>query len=262
MLVVLFAACLLISGCDAQEVRTRWADRPITVDGDDSDWAAIPTTYLKDSPVQLGLRNDNDNLYVLLSSVDPSWAMAIRFGNLTLWFDTTGETEEKRGLRFRGGVPPSEIFNKLFIGEERPGADFPEDPAMHENGEAPFGEFSIVNDKGETAIELDGSAGPSAGFGAPRASFAFEFSVPLGAVETSLFAVGAEPGQQVGIGIEWGDVDRDAIRDARDDVMESKPGVAEQQDGRLRGTRRGGSVMLPSQDKIWVITTLALPESR
>jgi hypothetical protein len=240
-------------------MKTRWADRPVTVDGDDKDWLSVPTAYLKDSAVQLGLRNDNDNLYLLLSSVDPRWALAVRFGNLTLWIDTTGEAEEERGIRFRGGVPVSEVFEQLASerGELEPGGE--RSRAVFEDLESSLAELSVIAGDTETSIAVDGSDGPAASFGRSRASFAFEFGIPLKADEDDLFAVGAGPGDPITVGIEWGDIDKDALEEARDRMSERMSELDEARNEDFRGPPGERATIFTSQGKVWVTTTLASP---
>jgi len=258
----LCAMCILTAGCDPQEVRTRWADRPINIDGDTKDWTSIPTSYLSDSAVQLGLRNDAENLYILLSSVDPRWAISIRFGSLTLWFDTTGEKQKQHGIRFKGGVSPVEMFEQLSADEERfrdmSDDEHPEQEMEHQS----FSEFTMVG-KDDIEIPLDqhGSGGPAVGFGVPKGAYVYEFSIPLPHSDTASFALGAQPGDPVAIGIEWGDVDRDAMNDhmsAMRDEMGNKGGGTNgrRMSGGL-GSRPGRAGMMTYQDELWVTTVLA-----
>ena len=185
---------------------------------------------------------------------------------MTLWFDNTGERKERYGIRFRGGISPSEMFEKFPSGEDRfddRWDDGERGPASHEES---FAEMTIVDKERdvETRIELDGSSGPTAGFGAPKGAYVFEFSIPLMPTDNASFSVGAKPGDAIAMAIEWGDVDRDAMRDQLSASHDQGRGRSGDKGGSGSGGYPGpssrGPRMMISEEKLWVTTTLAVPD--
>ena len=68
-----------------------------------TEWPSGSTVYFEDSGVQLGLRNDSQNLYILFRFGNQAWARAIRMGGLTLWLDNSGKKKKDIGIRYNGG---------------------------------------------------------------------------------------------------------------------------------------------------------------
>ena len=52
----------------AQTSTSKWQSKPIIIDGDGSDWEAIPRFFNSDSNVKYEFRNDSKNLYLILKS--------------------------------------------------------------------------------------------------------------------------------------------------------------------------------------------------
>ena len=102
-LLVTFLSSILLTGCKTQEVQTNWSSAPVKVDGKMDDWANTPMLYFEESGVQLGLRNDSENLYILFRFNNEAWTQAIRMGGLTIWFDNSGKKKKGQGIRYTGG---------------------------------------------------------------------------------------------------------------------------------------------------------------
>lgn len=234
--VSILAAAWLASGCMPQKVDSYWATRPMRIDGQIADWDTVPLTYFKDSDVQLGLCNDNTNLYILFCTYDARWMQAIRRGGLTLWLDDSGKKKKIFGVRYVGGPPPSELEkSSLMSGGEWPGASpggsrgglsggspggpsggTPGVPRGHslggETGLSNEGQrfvsdqVSIIHKEKDktTTLLARGPGGPAAKAGVSEDVYAYEFSIPLrSAVDhDSVFVM--RPGETIYIGLELG----------------------------------------------------------
>jgi hypothetical protein len=83
ILLVVVTAAIVFPGCGGKKFTSVWNDRAITVDGDYSDWGgSLP--YLDRQSMYLGIRNDGDNLYILLKTVDLRAQMLVLRTGLTL----------------------------------------------------------------------------------------------------------------------------------------------------------------------------------
>jgi hypothetical protein len=97
----LFSICLL--SCGGLKLDSHWLDRNITIDGDDSDWQDLKW-YVKDWPVDIGIANDADFLYVNLSTADRSLQRQAIMRGFELWVDPGGGKGRVLGVRYPLGM--------------------------------------------------------------------------------------------------------------------------------------------------------------
>lgn len=67
---VLLAIIASSTGVSAQVSSSKWQKQVLTIDGDGSDWGALPRFFNDESNVQYEFRNDDKNLYLILKSTD------------------------------------------------------------------------------------------------------------------------------------------------------------------------------------------------
>ena len=95
--VVVFSS--LLGGCSrTPTLRSHRTGTPITVDGSDTDWGA-GRYVLEDTPLTLGLANDDDYLYVSLATADRAIQMQVVTRGVELWLDPEGGKESYFGVR-------------------------------------------------------------------------------------------------------------------------------------------------------------------
>lgn len=70
--VVFLLASALLSCSSATQLSSVWKTNEIKIDGNASDWSSYQTN-IKDSPVSLGLRNDDEFVYLCLMSPNPQF---------------------------------------------------------------------------------------------------------------------------------------------------------------------------------------------
>jgi hypothetical protein len=249
-------------GCKQREVACYWQAGEVRIDGEVDDWAGIPGEYYKEQGLVFSVSSDSTNLYLLLSFRNPAWAMAIRQTGLTIWLDPEGGKSKDFGLRYRGGPTPAQIRDLPGVGHLSP-LGMPR-PDKHDQGDVAdtgaFNELRVFSrgNKDGRAIFADGSQGPSASYGLPKGVFCYELSIPLtgGAGET--VSLSARPGQMIGIGAHWGEMNIRERRPSRGDGVRS-PGRG--------GPRPGGGFGGPGADRrpglleeqnMWMRTRLAL----
>jgi hypothetical protein len=257
----------LVVACKTQEVQTRWSPGPVKVDGEMDEWASGSTVYFEDLGVQLGLSNDSQNLYVLFRFSNHAWARAIRMGGLTLWLDNSGKKKKDLGISYTGG--PSMLDLPMQGSSSRGGFREAMTPEMQqrlaEMEQNPAGQITLIHKKGSQEITLrpDGSGGPAAGFASPRGIYTYEFSIPLEKGDVFDCAIGAEPGQTISLGFEWGGMskeDRQKMMERMGGGMGSPPpGSMSGGRGGMGGRPGGPRMRSAEKQELWVKTQLALP---
>ncbi len=100
--VTLLYTILFFMGCSPiLLVNSSREDKNIIVDGDEKDWNN-KTFYLNQQNILLGVRNDEEYLYLFLKIVDRQQIRNIRMAGLTIWLDPNGSDSKSYGIRIPG----------------------------------------------------------------------------------------------------------------------------------------------------------------
>ncbi len=87
------------SGCRGPlDLTSNWTGSPVAIDGSSSDWTAL--TAVETPPLSLGARNDQQNLYLCLSTADPDLQTQILFAGFTAWFPSSHQDARPFGIQF------------------------------------------------------------------------------------------------------------------------------------------------------------------
>jgi hypothetical protein len=279
LMLLAFAGLILMGGCKNTEVQSHWSAEPVKVDGEMTEWPSGSTVYFEDSGVQLGLRNDSQNFYILFRFGNQAWARAIRMGGLTLWLDNSGKKKKDIGIRYNGGPSPSEMQKREmpnrggFLDSLTP----EQQQRLIDMQTAAAHQIIVINKKSdqEITISADGSSGPAVSFGSPQGTYTYEFSIPLEKSDLSHYGIGAQPGQAICLGLEWGGMsesNRERMREERGGGMGGggeggggRGGMGGGQHGGGRGGMGGGrggpGMQSPEKQELWVKTKLSLPST-
>ncbi len=248
------------SGNAAGDLECRWANRPIEVDGQVTDWDSIPTAYIEDEGFIVGLCNDSTNLYILFRFRDMKWLRSIRMSGLTLWLDANGKKKKEFGFRYRGGPSFAEM-QELLGSEDREFVDHMPPERMERTGHRMSGEVDEITviyrgrEQPET-IRANGSGGPAVCFASSGMLFTYEFSVPLQTSDYGTYGMGAQQGKEICVGIEWGGMNRDDRPEGP--PMGGGEGFGGVRDGGRMGGGRPGRRMEPAeQHEFWAKATLS-----
>jgi hypothetical protein len=269
LLLLTLTSSTLLTGCKTQEVRTHWSAEPVQVDGEMTGWDGMATTYFEELGVQLGLCNDSEKLYILFRFNNQAWAQAIRMGGVVLWLDNSGKKKKGFGIRYTGGLSLSELqkmrpsdkggFRETLTPEQQ--------QRLAEMEKTLSDQITIIDNKNsqEKTMRADGSGGPAVCFASPQGTYTYEFSIPLKSGDVFDYGIGAEPGQVICLGLEWGGMGKEN-RQRMMDRMEGGPpgGMGGGPPGGMVGGRGGGPPgggrMQPLEEQeLWVKTQLASP---
>ena len=208
--IVVLAASGLAAG---QAVESLWASGPMTIDGVAQEWDASTPIIDEGSRVEYALRNDGRNLYIIMVFKNPLYKSTLDYTGMKIYFTTGTKKSKDFGILFqkkqltaeglianlqkRGQAPTEEqnaeirkksthiIFSEEVIRPKKAAA--PTDPAVATD--PPI--FRTI-EKGRLAV--------------------CEFRIPLSRIN-QLGGIGAEPGQSILLGFEWGGMTAQIMRD-------------------------------------------------
>ena len=224
---------LLVSGLSGCSSYTTYATnslpalQQIKIDGKTEDWLGA-LSIIEDGSVSVGFRNDRESLYICLMVEEEFLQAQIMRQGLTLWLDPRGGTSKALGIRYPLGMPRGERPEEA--GDESgppPTEGFPQEARS---------ELEIIRSQKEAPQRMEiGEAHGIEIIAVPtRGLLVYELKIPLLQTESQLIAVGAQPGQTIGIGFETPKPDRSQAPGPRSGGM---PGGG--------GGRPGGGGMPP-----------------
>ncbi len=269
--ILLFLAIFMISflaGCKTQEIEGHWISESIQIDGQRTEWNNIPATYFEDYDIAIGLCNDSDNFYFFFSFRNPMWAHAIRTTGLTLWLDGGGKKKKDLGIRYIGRPSLEEL-------RKNSGFDMPDKFAERlkerdDRREENPNQITILDKKNDREEILAAAApeGPAVGFASSKDIYTYEFRLPLAESGLGQYGFGANPGETVCIGAEWGEGEFDMGERQRPGGMgggipggggRGMPGGGGGRGGGGFGRHGGTRPQFPEKQEIWIKTRLAIP---
>lgn len=177
------------------------AVQEMKIDGKTEDWLGA-LSIIEDGAVSVGFRNDRESLYVCLMVEEEFLQAQILRRGLTLWLDPRGGTAKALGIRYPLGMPRGERLEER--GEE------PGPPASEGFPEEAMSELEIIRSEKEAPQKMEIGKVPGIEIIAvpTRGLLVYELKIPLLQTESQLIAVGAQPGQTIGIGFETPKLDR------------------------------------------------------
>ncbi len=255
LIVTTLAGVSLFISCKPPEIPCSWCPDPILIDGQRDEWRNIPFSYFEKENIVLAMCNDSNNLYIMYSFNDPRWARIITISGLTLWLDAGGKKNKDFGIRFYGGpIPDSLVLSGDRFFEMMPSEQM--DKRRNRGSE-----LTIIDKKQnqEYTVPINGSSGPSVGFGTFNDIFTYEFAIPLENKDSAQTGIKAGPRDKIALGAEWGGFDRKDMRNK----MGRPPGDGIMIGGRGGGMGGGGAggmghgpMRALEKQEVWVTTIL------
>ena len=244
---VALVICTVAGGCASTvHLPSSRLDQPVTIDAQLSEWGG-KLEGMSRNAFMAGIQNDDEYLYVSLSSRDPRTIGSIMRNGLIVWIDPTGEQNETLGVRFPLG----------FASEEARDPNLGEGPAANRvRMERSTSQVAIIGADGQTVLRAkDSVPGLSVAIEADQGVLTYEMQIPLAPAEGVLYAIGVEPGQDIGVGF--------VTPDAQGMNVAQLPGSGGLPGGRMpsaEGRRHGGPYfgggLAVDSIEEWAITTL------
>lgn len=224
LLLTLWAGVLLLGGCSNRQLVSTWSAEGIQIDGHSNDWDKIPRTIMSDPQASFAVCNDSTNLYLLLHVNDRRVSRMLQTGGITVWLDSAAKKKKTFGIFYRGR--PSYIVPR--DDDDSTASDF----GQRDPGPPAQEELAVLYGSARNRIPVRaGESGvPAAGFFAEGGGATYELSVALSVADAE-FAIDAQPGSRLSVGIEFGAPPRDHMG-----KMDRDRGA----DGQRRGGPDGG----------------------
>ncbi len=261
---ILFLFVIFLVGCGTVELDSRWKEQEIAIDGDSSDWLGS-LYFFEGEDISIGFLNDESDLYVCLIAEEPTLRAQMMMQGFTAWFDPEGGKEKTFGIRFPLG---RQAMGEDDMDIRMRGRDNEQDPQeLQEHFQESLTELEIVGPgkdrlhripvkevKGiEVKIDLSGGL------------VVYELKVPLRSSEQFPYAIGTQPGNTIGLGLEIQKFDPRAMRGG---MGGRRPGGMGMPPGGGMGGGRGGMGMrggrgpqMPRGLDVWVSLQLAAAEN-
>lgn len=198
-------AVAVLAGCGKNiQLESRWLDREITIDAYEGEWREALTAIQKER-FTFGAFNDNDYLYICLMTRDRSLQNQVMGMGFTMWFSPGGKQEDAWGIRYplgRRASGMSLMDNQGISSQDGRPQSF--DTALDELEIIERGE-----DNGLRLLLAEAQGIEIKAFGDLDALI-YELKIPLRRGENAPYAVGAQAGQEITIGLETQVFDREA----------------------------------------------------
>ena len=221
-----------------QTIAAAWRTVDVAPSGDDSEWTTTPTA-LPASPVEVGVMNDGEYLYLSVRSADHGAQLQLLYGGLTVWFDPKGGDKKVFGIRYPVGSPlpdprartrdrdrephgdPTTFGGRQAPGHARgePGDETPKDPKdSRPVPRCPPISSDMVPRRLEVlgpgkddvrSLVLDHADGITVGIGRVGDIVVYELKVPLTKTAATPHAIGATAGATIGLGFESPKLERE-----------------------------------------------------
>ena len=251
----LFATILvfvMVHGCKNLKMQNQWADDPITIDGNYSDWDDNSLQYFEENNVMMGSMNDAENLYVMFRFNDQKLARKIQMFGVTIWLNEKGKKKKDYGIRYAGSV----ALNASLRPEVRSSENLQRLGNMQQMSKSrpEPGTITIISRGEETNLPENNPQGPSAASTNQQEVFCYEFRIPL--------PLNTEWGEKLSLGMEVGGIDPEDFAKMRGQTGGMRGGGGKS-GGRMGGGMKGGRGSRPSignmfeKQEMWVRVLLA-----
>lgn len=201
-----------LMGCGETELRSRWLDRDIVVDGRGSEWRGCEAYRDEESGVRIGFFNDGEKLFVFVSTMDTVMQTRILTRGFTVWFDPEGGREEVFGIRYpveRDSMDrPQGDSRRRWSGSPGDGPSRMDPEMIEKMFEQARGRMEVIGPgKGSVlamSVEDARSQGIEVMIDMTNRVLEYELKIALSDAPNPLYALGVGSGVEIGIGFETG----------------------------------------------------------
>jgi hypothetical protein len=207
VLAIALSTNAIVAGCGGQILSSAWRCNDITIDASADDWGDVRGPLEKQNVI-LGVANDAENLYLTFTPGDDAMQRQVLMLGLTVWFDPQGGKAEYLGIRFPRGMrgrrssshgAPADISTDA--GRQRFAAGLDTLEVLRAGSQE--GDRYAID-------QLDGVVVCARLVGDV---LVYELKMPLERTRERPHAIGARPGDVLGIGLQTPVMDRRRTRE-------------------------------------------------
>lgn len=238
VIILLFFVSLFV-GCNDPELSSKWCDRGIIVDGIDTEWQDCVPYYDKETRVLIGMYNDEDYLYIRLSSRHHEIQRQVLVAGLTVWFEQKANNKRTFGVHFPVGILPEKRMS-MFRDSSGKDADL-----LRQLLEMPQKEIQLLGPGENEQITMAASNirrfDINVKVDEAEGNLVYELKVPLTQNEQTPYAVLTDKADRIRIGFETGKIElekMDKNHGQRHTMDKGRGGMGRRSGGMGRG--RGG----------------------
>jgi hypothetical protein len=187
----------LIAGCGAVQIKSRWRTADDVIDGKSTGWF-FSATAIDDSRASVVALNDEEYLYIGLTTTDRDLQRLVIHDGVAVWFDRDGGSKKTFGIR------PVALERPMRPMEEGREAGFKITDPSHEPSATGFDELEVYTsgeDQPQRMATL-AAGGVYMRYHRSRDTLFYEVRVPLAESGAHPFAISAKPGATLGVGLE------------------------------------------------------------
>ncbi len=193
---------VVINGCRNLEFESHWSEQSLSIDGRSTDWEAVPLHRLEALQASMGLSNDDEDVYLLVTMANPMMAQRVLSRGISLSFAEVNVKKPYLTLQYTGSdtalaaASPTDSFWEILTPDQK--KRFLKQQIKEKN------RIRIVQNGKTILIPPDGTQGPAAAVILQGGSLGYEFKIPVQSKVNGSYAVKSQPGEHIEIGIELG----------------------------------------------------------
>lgn len=199
--VILIVTVLSSLNCSSMhELSSQRSAGKIVIDGSNGEWKNVPAYSGKEAKFMVSVCNDDEYIFVCLTSNDPQTVMQIMRAGLTVWFDKEGSNDKTFGINFPLGMQTGDPLPEMDREKMR------DSQSLMKMPEPSLNEMDILGPEKEdryripvaTATDMKVKVVRS-----PNGFMVYELQVPLKKTPQHQYAIEAQ-NTEIGIGLETG----------------------------------------------------------
>lgn len=202
LLSILSLMLVLLVSCRNSAFESWWAEQAISIDGEDTDWDAVPVHRLESWNASVRACNDSGYFYMLLSFEDPVLAMEAGKGGIVLHFARQGGEETIFKLQYAGAdtlgsaLEPRDSFWDCLSSSQK--MRFLKREVLRKNM------IAVTTAGNSIRIPSNGTQGISVARAYRQGLCGYEWKIPIQKGEQKPYALGVDLGQSIEIEIHLG----------------------------------------------------------
>ncbi len=263
LLLLGFLSTTMALTAHADDVQSVWNQEAVTIDGWANEWQGQGYSYFNDENTALAIRNDADNLYIIILSQDKRYVPSLARGGITFWLNPKANKDKQLGFEYKTPLrmrPPENNSQ----GSDRPARQW-------RGRRDTVTSFTMISGDQKQAIGQDSPTGTKAAATIDNGKYCCEIQIPVSELKDHGIDLQSLKEGELGLGIESGKFERPERRDGGFGEGGFHGGFngGGMQGGGMRGEGRGkfeggrrGDFVQPEQLKMWVKVALAKSENQ